>query len=72
MISCIVFTDKYHLLESVETRGNEEIVIRVSDDAKEVTVDPAAKSAPPENLKETMMNGNQIVLKTYLFSSPFY
>ena len=54
MVFCIVLADNNHLLESMETRGKEEIVIRVSDDAKEVTIDPASESAPSENDEEVI------------------
>ena len=36
----------------METRSKDEIIIRVPKDAKEVTIDPAAKLAPSEYLKE--------------------
>ena len=54
MVFCIVLADNNHLLESMETRSKEEIVIRVTEDAKEVTIDPASKSAPSENVKEVI------------------
>ena len=54
MVFCIVLADNNHLLESMETRSKEEIVIRVSDDAKEVTIYPASESAPSENDEEVI------------------
>ena len=52
MVFCITLTDKYHLLESMETRSKEEIVIRVTNDPKEVTIYPASESTLPENVEE--------------------
>ena len=60
----------------METRSKEEIVIRVTDDPKEVTIYPASESALPENVEEivhidTVEDGTQdrplSVGRKYLF-----
>ena len=46
MATCIPFTYDDHLLKGMLTWGKEKVVIRVTKNAKEVTIHPAPNLAP--------------------------
>ena len=54
MAICISFTDCKHLLESMEAWGQQEVIIRISQNTKEIPIYPTTILAAPEDLEEVI------------------
>ena len=52
MCICISFTDFYHFLQRIQRGSHQQRVIRITENSKKGSLDPAATSVLPENVEK--------------------